>query len=213
VHFSWHKLTMLAAVVWLLPASLGRAQGTIRYYQFDPPIHYAGFPGYDFRQIDMDLDGTPDFAISAGAAEVNLVIFNNNRLASFPPLPGESGTDVAPFQAGTQIGSSLDPAMVWETESDYSGGSSLSTCYDVGCIGLWIGVNAYMGVELDIGGSTHYGWIHIFNGGLGSVGEIYDWAYETRANTPIFAGAVPEPSCFSLCVLGILLMFTRRSKN
>src|ERR1035437_1198161 len=55
----WARGTGFALMLAVMQATAG-AQGTLRYYQFDPPIHYAGFPGYDFRQIDMNLDGTPE---------------------------------------------------------------------------------------------------------------------------------------------------------
>lgn len=64
-----------------------------------------------------------------------------------------------------------------------------------------------------MGGALYYGWIHIENFYGSNWGQITDWAYDTRPGESILAGAVPEPSCISLCVLGILLMFTRRSQR
>jgi hypothetical protein len=45
-----------------------------------------------------------------------------------------------------------------------------------------------------LNGETHYGWVRVgaplafFNGGW-----LYDYAYETRPDTPIVAGAKPVP--------------------
>ena len=44
---------------------------------------------------------------------------------------------------------------------------------------------------------SHYGWIHIENLFGSNWGQISDWAYETRPDTPILAGAVPEPSTWA----------------
>ena len=64
----------------------------------------------------------------------------------------------------------------------------------------------YMGLKFDINGAIHYGWAHIREGYF-----LTDCAYETRANTPILAGAVPEPALISL-VAPVLLLLRRRSR-
>ena len=63
-----------------------------------------------------------------------------------------------------------------------------------------------MGVEFDIEGATHYGWIDLFVGEYSPYAEIYGWGYETDPGVSILAGAgvVPEPSTFSLLIGGLL---------
>lgn len=72
-----------------------------------------------------------------------------------------------------------------------------------------------MGGEFDIDGATHYGWINLCVGELGPGGEIYGWAYESDPDTPIIAGAIPEPSTLLLPLSGglALLSYKRRSRN
>ena len=72
-----------------------------------------------------------------------------------------------------------------------------------------------MGVEFDIDGATHYGWINLRVAELGPGVEIYGWAYESTPNTPILAGAIPEPNTLLLLLAGgIGLLFVKsRSRN
>ena len=215
MRLSRHGLALLAAAIWLLPTADGHSQGTIVYYQPDPALNYAGvpFPPYNNRELDINQDGVIDFAVRADPAFSTIAIFNNNRLASLPEDPPDIGAFVFPFAVGSQIGSSLNPVLVWERAGDYPGDSLLVGNFGTGsAIGLWPGVNAYVGIELEISGQPHYGWIHIASDSFSS-GSILDWAYETRAGVAILAGAVPEPSCVSLCVLGILVLFARRSQR
>jgi hypothetical protein len=206
--------TALAAAFWLLPAPPIVAQGTIFYYRPAEPLNYAGVPvpPYNYREIDINQDGTTDFAISADPAFVTITMFGENRVASIPATPPDLGSSVFPFAAGTEIGSSLTPVWSWESANDLLGSSSFSACFNVGCIGTWVGVNAYVGVEITAGLSKHYGWIHLYNGAF-SAGEIYDWAYNTVPGQPILAGQVPEPGTWFLVTLGSLwLWHCRRVK-
>jgi hypothetical protein len=216
VRLSRHGLALLAAAIWLLPTADGHSQGTIVYYQPDPALNYAGvpFPPYNNREIDINQDGVIDFAVRADPAFSTIAIFNNNRLASLPEEPPDIGAFVFPFAVGSQIGSSLNPVLVWERAGDYPGDSLLVGNFGTGsAIGLWPGVNAYVGIELEISGQPHYGWLHIASDSFSS-GSILDWAYETRPNTPTFAGAVPEPSTWALLSAGgVLFWFLRRGKR
>lgn len=209
MYLSLRRLAPLAAGLWLLPVALGRGQGTIVYFRYDPPLNYAGvpFPPYNFREIDMDSDGQFDYAIRAGPAQVDVLMSGNNRVIALPATPPDMGSYVVPLSYGDQIGSSLSPVLSWVGTNDFPGYAGMSACYDAGCAGIWVGLTGYMGVELDSGGNTYYGWVQILNGGIGSAGYIYDWAYEARPNTPIFAGAVPEPSTWALLSAGGILFW------
>jgi len=62
------------------------------------------------------------------------------------------------------------------------------------CLGLFHQTNAYAGFELNVNGRRHYGWLHIDALHLVSIvggGFLREWAYETRPDTPIRAGARP----------------------
>lgn len=70
--------------------------------------------------------------------------------------------------------------------------------------GVWPGntmnlaAAGFVGVAINNAGSTNYGWIRIgiSNDATGApvAFTVYDWAYETEANTPITVGLIPEPS-------------------
>ena len=92
--------------------------------------------------------------------------------------------------------------------------------------------NAYIGVEFMAADGVHYGWIKYIgfsvyqfpvfgpNGELlGYVngvnepgGVVNEWAYESTPNTPIVAGALPEPSRAMLLLLGIISILHRRRR-
>ena len=67
--------------------------------------------------------------------------------------------------------------------------------YDYGAPISSAGGIFYAGVEFDISGGTHYGWLKIDAGDTGALEEItiLAAAWESSADTEISAGAIPEP--------------------
>ena len=89
--------------------------------------------------------------------------------------------------------------------------ADIGICVNTGCDGYFFGQTAYMGFELQMPDGPHYGWAKLWvsdrpNFAAGLIG----WAWETEPNTPIIAGAVPEPAAASLAVLGLLCCSGRR---
>jgi len=70
-----------------------------------------------------------------------------------------------------------------------------------------------MGVEFQRAGSTHYGWVLLYVAPDYPAGQIEAWAWEMRSGVPILAGAVPEPSTWSLLIGGGVLMVLLRKKR
>ena len=70
----------------------------------------------------------------------------------------------------------------------------------------------YLGVELDLNGETHYGWIEVESRPLATVAIVHRWAYESEPGVPIFAGRIPEPSAIALLPAGLALA-ARRSRR
>jgi hypothetical protein len=76
---------------------------------------------------------------------------------------------------------------------------------------LGYGSAGYLGLNLTIGGQTHFGWAEVEMGGnpLQPTLDILELAYETNANTAIAAGAtadiadVPEPASLAMLALGL----------
>ena len=80
-------------------------------------------------------------------------------------------------------------------------------------VGYWSGLDAFAGLSFDYGGSRHFGWMEINNYVGVAAGQVLGWAYETRPDTPIFAGAVPEPSTAALLAIsGVTLWFLRKRR-
>jgi hypothetical protein len=67
------------------------------------------------------------------------------------------------------------------------------------------GATRYLGLKMDLNnaGVTNYGWVGIqIDNEADATGAVVGYGYETLANTPIPAGAVPEPGTLGLSVLG-----------
>lgn len=62
----------------------------------------------------------------------------------------------------------------------------------------------YIGFRFGEEGAWNYGWLHINIWG-GWEGWVSGWAYETELNTPIRAGAIPEPASAVLLAGGLAL--------
>jgi hypothetical protein len=204
---------------WLLPAlallgflsvSSLQAQGTIIYVHL-PPTEPEVFP-YDANGLrllgefpmsyDLVFSGQVAFTLNSGNA-FSITPSSLDGVIAVHSSPNDLGGLVIPLNYGQQIG---PDALGYEWVND-GVGSAFTACRDIGCIGYFTGVeSAYGGLRFQQGGQTYYGWVRVgaplagFNGGW-----IYDYAYETVPDTPIFAGqGVPEPSSASLCILAII---------
>jgi hypothetical protein len=204
----WRRIFWCFSVLGLALAfaSASHGQGTIRYV--DANFSYGPIPGFDYRLLDLDGDGTADFVIDSTMGITTVLQANEeNRMLAFPNWDG--GALLDPLLEGLPIGAR--PAL---PDQFWAGRASISACSTIGCLGPWLGVRAYAGVEFRIDGAIHYGWIHLENWDWVNVGNVLGWAYETRPGVPILAGAVPEPSTWALMIGGgVLMMWFRRKGN
>lgn len=218
---------LLAAA--LLPPAVSHAQGTIIYHQPSMPI--SPLIGL---QLDLDGGGRADLRFYDGSYQPPLYSataasgVGSARLLVTPQGPNDLGSYLVALGSGFEIGGSLSPSLFWaahDAPNQYGDATVLGTYLpDVGSFvpdGFFYGTTAFMGIHFQVGSDWHYGWVRIRGGVAGPSddgqtfylnppGWILDWAYESRPDTPIFAGAVPEPSAGVLAGLGVIVMLICR---
>lgn len=173
------------------------------YYRPDEPIQVP-FNNSSGFLLDLDFNGIVDATLLSNGSDFFARAEDSNELLAL-------GSSVVPLSYGEAIGSSPENSASWEGGTSYfsscqnSGGTSI-------CIGLWATAetsDAYFGLQFDIDGQTHYGWVHLINTFF-VTGHITEWAYATEPGVPVFAGVVPEPATILLLLFGGLgIAFTR----
>lgn len=180
------------------------------YFRPDEPVQ-VGLSTWD---LDINDDAVIDLVFSGSPSEFECFTEGSNLLLGIPPSPPDTGHYLYPLALGYEIGSSPTAPIEWGT-SPYG---CLFASYQEGAggwtgIGYWREENAdgYLGVQFDIDGSTHYGWVHVINT-YGITGEIVEWAYESNPNTGLQAGVIPEPTTLLLLLAGTGLLALRRKQ-
>ncbi len=174
------------------------------------PVPYLGSRG-----VDIDGDGTEEFVVWSGGMLCTDDIPSSG--CGWPFYLGStnqllmSGYTLAPRILGSVIENNPPTGSEWNIPSPYGAGLAFwwSSLYGrdiegqlvhegwsggVGDVGV-----GYLGVRFNRADGWHYGWVRvrlpqsmIFAGGLPSevIPSVVDWAYESRTNTPIRAGAI-----------------------
>ena len=197
-----------------------QGQGTIRYVNLGgvqfPSLEAGSFQG-EFgidTPVDFDGNGTTDIVFRNRSFSHFVLPSGNNAVIARLNPPPDLSSYVIPLARGQFIGPSLSGSQDWiparPSGSPTLGplGSSLAACVDFGCLGLFVGETAYMGVQFDIDGQTHYGWMHLYNRGTAS--EVFGLAYNTVPGQPILAGQVPEPGTVVFFIFGTGLLCLKR---
>jgi len=207
--------TLLIAVLLAAPPTL-RGQGTIVYHN---PPNIPLFVDGALYELDLDQDGTVDFHVNKGGSSGFAASgIGHNASLAVPEQPPDIGALITPIPAGEYIGPSLTPPNAWfETYSfepipgfPVTVPATFHACYTTGCIGAFHDVTAFWGVQFEIDGNLHYGWVQVETlGGIRTGGNVLDWAYNTIPGQPILAGQVPEPGTISLLVLGAVAIAWR----
>jgi len=188
-------------------------RGSISVNWLDDPLVLQSPLSPVYEAIDMNTDSLIDFTFAASVSFVGVRSEDANQYLIYPSPPPNIGGPVEPLPAGFGIGpNSGDGELDWfGTNTDFA---PLIICLSgpggYTCSGRFPGQHAYMGVEFEIEGATHYGWIDLYVAEYGPYAEIYGWAYETQPGVSILAGAVPEPSTLLLLLAGIGTLALRR---
>ncbi len=185
---------VLAAL--LLPGFHVFAQGTIVYTDIED-VPLFGHPSV-FYDLDLDQNGATDVTFRA-ASDFDAIPCEFSRILAIPASPPDLGGFVQPLNPGEAIGPEVEAPLSWENPGEGRLGPiglTFTSCRNTGeglvCLGLFTCQNAYMGVEFQIEGQPHYGWVRV-DCSLGGVngGWVTEYAYETRPGVAIKAGAKP----------------------
>lgn len=178
---------------------LAHGQSTIACFT-GPVSSVPGFPATG--PIDLNVDGLPDLNFTfgstlctadvptsacmtpfyVGATSSNQVTISGNNLALFPAatLIGAAGVTNGNWSAPG--GSALLTALFWNYDRFTDTYSTRWT------EPLASQPDSYLRIRFRAADGVHYGWIHFT---LQGSPLLVDWAYETRPNTAIVAGAKP----------------------
>jgi hypothetical protein len=175
--------------------------------------------------LDINNDGINDFEFMRdGGLVVSMRGYKNNRLISTLSPSPDVGGNIAPVAFGDILGpNTFSLNGDWHHHTDNGGGTEF---------GLFAmqSVDGYIGVEFDINGNIHYGWIQYTgfyvaeftffspDGPITIIGAnflggfINSWGYETEPGVSIIAG-IPEPSTSLLFLMGGIALTCRRDRT
>ena len=206
----------LIGVLALVLSAATPCRGIVAVTWLAEPIVLWIYGGSQWTQnvlLDLNGDGFADYVFQADPASVGVGADSGNQYLVRPTGGNDIGGPMEPLPGGFEIGPySGDDGLDWFGENgEYC---DLITCLEGSggytCAGGF--PRSYMGVEFNIAGNTHYGWIDLFASSDSPYAQIYGWGYETEPGVSIPAGAVaiPEPATSALLVAGGLLLALRR---
>jgi len=175
---------------------------------FDPtsPVEFPPFESP--VEIDVDGNGTLDFLFSSIGRQMDALPQGSNRSLIIDQFGTKFGSNL---DQGSIIGAVPQDGMRWDTSPVVLGGCASGGGGAQSCPGEFQSGLDFLGLEFEISGQTHYGWIEIES--IQDFGPVrfHRWAYESEPGMSIRAGAVPEPSAgMLLCVTLASCLLRRR---
>ncbi len=175
----------------------------------DVNLMAGGFGGEVFYNVDFTGDGVAEVRMQGSGGDFGVIALTTTTVAGIRSGPLDLNGFAHPFGFGDLIAPEPPQNRSWN-----QGMSALLGCREIGCIGLWTsGGTNYIGVEFLLGTDTHYGWVAIDMPAIFGGGILLSYAYESEPNTPIIAGAIPEPSSTVLVATGTVLLWKRNAKT
>lgn len=206
-----HKLKMVLAC-WGLAAA--PASGAVVFTDM-PDRGFYSFGDWITQSIDFNADGIDDMVFRNFGDEFAAFSTSTSAIAGIAARPPNQNSFAIPFESGSLIGTSFSSSSLYTWNEGYSGLISVRLVgFDTVVLGFWGGIEAYLGVQFEIDGNTHYGWVLVENlfddvGG----GIIKAFAYESEAGVPIVAGEIPEPSAALMASAGLAGGCLRRRRQ
>jgi len=194
----------------MLPWSPHSANGqrTIVYAHLSTPDNIPHVFPWDYQGLrlegefpqsyDLILSGEAAFTLSSGSS-FGITPSPSNAVMAVRSGPYDLGGLVVPMNRGQEIGPDAGGYGWMPPETSPFGpiGSTFTASRASGIegqpfltIGYFTGLaSAYAGLRFQQNGRTHYGWARVGAPAVGmNGGWVYDYAYETRPDTPILAG-------------------------
>ena len=197
----------IAGIVLAVALSTSELSGAIIHIVPPEPINITNEFFFDSFPLDLNDDGVDDLGFNNRDIQTDATPFGSSRIVSVAPhLELAAALTEVDF-----IGADIDDPLAW-TSTERQG---LNACVSAGglvCVGNFRGGRDFLGVEFDISGQTHYGWVQIQSVDLAVFARIIDWAYESEPGVGIFAGQIPEPSAALLAVCGLAAVLSRRRR-
>lgn len=164
----------------------------------DGAIVYTDVPDVTITQgqgpiyINLDNAGQNEFAIAAFLSSVRVNPYNIGAQAS------KTLTSVSYYVNSFAAGSSIGPGAAESSGARFAGRQVGPDFYN------FVGTDKYVGLKWDIGGgNVNYGWARVdVSAANQGTATLFSYAYESTPNTPITAGAIPEPSSLALLAAG-----------
>lgn len=174
------------------------------------PLGYIG--GSTSYALDLNADEIDDINFISDIGGVGFFISEGTRILGYNY--GRSGDLFASshLNKGDVIGAS---GQIWDT-----GGYHLVATMIVPMSDQFIPSypnypnQYYIGLEITVDNQPHYGWLSIqAPDNPGNSAIVSGWAYEDVPDTPLAAGAIPEPSSIVLIGIGTLGVWMIRQKK
>lgn len=226
--FNFAKLTgIVAGVAGVGGLAMPSANAGIVYTPLDVTISSSGTTSFDVEQppVGETSDNDPVFTVAAdtvngvygtkptagNAFSISVYTneaFSGNVDATDPPVASLTG-----YTAGTLLDSPLNVVSTQDTGTDAApdqpkfqllSDDGLTGDFGVGSGTLYIGFEKSVGSTTSNPNDYFHGWIGVEVLSVGSEvsAHISGVALESVPDTPIVAGAVPEPSSIALLALG-----------
>jgi len=168
--------------------------GIFNQEEFGAVVYHSHFrPGV--LPVDLNHDGVVDYRVVATGTTTfgfQMEGVGDNAVWARPVGGLDLNSDIVPLRFGTVIGAQLPAPDQWVLTWQSYGvlGPSFSAYSSAGALGLFQGQLAYAGLKFYVDGEAYYGWIKVQEiPWLVGGGIVYEYACETRPDTPIAAGA------------------------
>lgn len=189
------KLTAYSAMAAALTITASEADAQVVYNDIDD-VSLEAAETYDLFSLDMDDNGVVDFVFRAGLLNSGTWRFAS-ILGMYSSLSaGNVNNQVLGYYSSYPYASALGPDFEIGPKDDFLAYSSQSnyailgsSAHDIVYGQFGDEGDKFIGVQFDISGDTHYGWIRVNETlGVPTTLEIKDYAYQASADVPILTG-------------------------